>query len=467
MLAVFLATLIVGNQFIPPEKSVERHMLGHDFTAFYSAGHFAAIGQFDKLYDIQAIKDFEQETGRRSGLSLGDSYGPYWNPPFYAWIFVPLSKLSYSRALLFWTLINAACGIAALVLLIRLLPERTPWQTRALVPFLVVTSMPVLQALSHGQNTMTSLLLLTGTVTFWRKNSPTRAGLIAGLLFYKPQLAAIVALALIATLGWRALVGLAITGSILLLLTIRTMPGTLTAFFTLLPANLRFMQIDHPYVWERHATVKAFWRLLFQGRGAGEALPIVTILTGICVLALAVCLLIAIRRQLQISNLKSQIPRDSLIAATIATMPLLMPFYFDYDLMLLAIPAVLYAGQIVRSASADGIVLEREFSVLPELPSAKADPTKSDRWLNCAWIALYLWTLINPGIAGVTRVNLTVPLLSLVASLLILRALRERPTTAPTYRPSLTIPPCRPATGPCAETFSAPTQPAPLACSVG
>ena len=463
MLAVFLVTLIIGNQFIPPEKAVERHMLGHDFTAFYAAGHFAAIRQFDKLYDIHAIKDYEQETGRRYGLSLGDSYGPYWNPPFYAWIFAPLSKLSYSHALLLWTLFNATCGLAALTLLIRLFPEKTPWQTSALIPLLLLTSMPLLQALSHGQNTMTSLLLLTATVTFWRAARPIRAGLIAGLLFYKPQLGAIVAIALVATLGWRALLGLAVTGSLLLLLTISTMPGTLTAFVTRLPANLKFMQIDHPYVWERHVTIKAFWRLLFQGRGAGEALPIVTALTGLFVLTLAIGLVIAIKRQSQIANRKSQIPSDSLIAATIATMPLLMPFYFDYDLMLLAIPAVLYAGQLVRSASADGIVPEEKSSVAPNVPSAEADPTKSDPWLTKAWIALYLWTLINPGIAGATRVNLTVPLLSLVASLLILRALRERATTAPISRPSLTIPPCPPATGPCAATFSAPTPPASLA----
>src|SRR2546430_4183331 len=36
---------------------------------------------------------------------------------------------------------------------------------------------------------------------------------------------------------------------------------------------------------------------------------------------------------------------DRAIAATIAAMPLLMPFYFDYDLLLLAVPATLYAAR--------------------------------------------------------------------------------------------------------------------------
>src|SRR2546423_11782007 len=119
LVGAFLLTLIVGNSFSPKEKAVERSMLGHDFTAFYSAGHFAHLGEFDKLYDVKAIKDYEQATGKAAGLSLGDSYGPFWNPPFYAWVFAPLSTLPYGRSLLASTLFNLSCGAAAVGLLIR------------------------------------------------------------------------------------------------------------------------------------------------------------------------------------------------------------------------------------------------------------------------------------------------------------------------------------------------------------
>lgn len=437
MLAVFLLTLVIGNQFIPSEKAVERDMLGHDFTAFYTAGHFAASGQFNKLYDIQAVKEFEQKTGHRAGLSLGDSYGPYWNPPFYAWIFAPLSHLSYSRALLLWTLFNVACGLGAIVLLCKMLapPETSledagiPWQSYALIPLLLLCSMPVMQALSHGQNTMTSLLLLTATVTFWRSNRAMLTGLICGLLFYKPQLGAIVAVAVVLTLGWRALAGLAITGTLLLLITITTMPGALTDFLHQLPVNIRFMQIDHPYVWERHATIKAFWRLMFQGRGAGEPMLAVTVLT------LAICGLLGaglIRCVLP----GNAVSRDRLIAATIATMPLLMPFYFDYDLMLLAIPAVLFANEFVNGSHGR---------------DAHATKNPRDRWLVRAWIALFLWMLINPGIAGKTHINLTVPLLTIVATLLIHRATSSRLTVFSGF--PLQSHPCpNPPTTPCAAT---------------
>ena len=40
--------------------------------------------------------------------------------------------------------------------------------------------------------------------------------------------------------------------------------------------------------------------------------------------------------------------RDRLIAGTVAATPVLMPFYFDYDLLLLAVPAALFAADRMR-----------------------------------------------------------------------------------------------------------------------
>jgi hypothetical protein len=83
-----------------------------------------------------------------------------------------------------------------------------------------------------------------------------------------------------------------------------------------------------------------------------------------------------------------------------------MPFYFDYDLLLLAVPATLLAAELNGRTT-----------------GAAARP--SDRWLVGAWAAMFLWLTINPGLAGMTRVNGTVILLSAVATLLTTRALRH------------------------------------------
>ena len=86
-------------------------------------------------------------------------------------------------------------------------------------------------------------------------------------------------------------------------------------------------------------------------------------------------------------------------------MPLLMPYYMDYDLLLLAVPAVLLAAEWVRTPSS---------------------MTRADHWLLAAWAAVCLESYFNPGLAGHSRLNLMVPLIGVVAALMIGRCPRSR-----------------------------------------
>src|SRR5439155_26047898 len=84
--------------------------------------------------------------------------------------------------------------------------------------------------------------------------------------------------------------------------------------------------------------------------------------------------------------------------------PLLMPFYFDYDPLLLAVPAVLVSAEF--AGRSDSLV-------------------SADRWLIRTWMLLGLWLLINPGIARITHVNIATLLLTCLSVQLIGRALRK------------------------------------------
>jgi len=409
------------NGFQPADKTVTRKSAGHDFLAFYTAGTFVRTGRADQLYDLPAVKAFQHDLVQREGLELRgeDAFGPFWNPPLLAWVFVPLSRLSYPAAWNAWTGINLMCFAGAMGILCSIVARasgpcspdmgETPmllkndWRTWALIPLLTTISMPFIQALGHGQNTCISLLLLSGTIAFWRGGRAIAAGAVAGLLFYKPQLAAVVAGAIVLTLGWRAIVGLAITGSAMLIATLLTLPGTLQAFLHRLPENIAWMQIEHRYLWERHVTLKAFWRLLFQGYAIGDLTPITRVAYLITTLAAGVCLLAAIlklRREVAM--------RDRLIALTIVTMPLLMPFYFDYDLLLLSAAASLVAREHLASGE----------------PIA--------RRMLAGWAILFAWTIFNPAVAGATHVNGTVLALVGLSGMMMRQAMKTRPVAVTT-----------------------------------
>jgi alpha-1,2-mannosyltransferase len=399
-LTLFVLTLVIGNSVIDRRNAITADAVGHDFLAFYTAGHFVREGQAARMYDLEAVRQFQKEVGEINHLELKkESFGPFWNPPFYAWIFVPIAGLPFRTALAMWWGVNLICLAGSMVLMCRMLSNSSDWRIVGLVPAILLNSLSFHQALNHGQNTFGSLLLLCATVWFWRKGAALWAGIICGLLFYKPQLGAAVAIVLVLSLGWRALVGVAITSMVLLGVTVMSMPGIVQVYLAKMPGNLAWMQETNSYLWERHVTLKAFWRLMLQGHGMGETMVVVKILWMVSVGIIGGLLAGAVWRQMQSG--RHTMPRS--IAATIVTMPLLMPFYFDYDLLLLSIPAVLFAGEIVAQ---------------------RREMTLEERWLVRAWVVLFVVMFFNASVSGMIRVHLAVISLSAVALLHIRRAWR-------------------------------------------
>src|ERR1700742_3422614 len=78
-LMLVVATFVVGNCFVAPDKGLNRHVLGQDFIAFYTAGTFVRQNRVQDIYDFDAIKPFQHELAAREQIALGDTFGPYWN----------------------------------------------------------------------------------------------------------------------------------------------------------------------------------------------------------------------------------------------------------------------------------------------------------------------------------------------------------------------------------------------------
>ena len=156
-------------------------------------------------------------------LNLRENYGPFYYPPFLRLAFCAAGSIYISYR-----------GDDLDRLWMVCLPQPRCWSVvcspigigeigRA-APAIMIVSMPFMQVVGHGQNTFLSLLLASLVVTAWRARRGLLAGLAAGLLFYKPQLAAVIVGVLVLNLGWRALAGAGISLGALLLITILTLP---------------------------------------------------------------------------------------------------------------------------------------------------------------------------------------------------------------------------------------------------
>jgi alpha-1,2-mannosyltransferase len=404
--------------------------VGTDFIAFYTAGVFVRDGNSRSLYDLHAIAQYQHALAHQNGDDLGQAIGPWWNPPYYAWLFVPLAKFAYPTALKLWLAINLLCAASAVAILVFWIKRASGSgpATWALVPVLIALSTPFMQSLTHAQSTCTSLLLLTLVVVAWRKERPLLAGLILGMLGYKPQLVTLVAVVMTICLGWRVLIGLAMTATSLLAVNLLTLPGTLGDFQRRLPINLHFVLLETPYLWDRHVTFRAFWRLLFQGFAIGETTLITWIAATICSIALGAYLFSA---ALRTRSARPHLIRDGrrfdrLIAATIVSTPLLMPFYFDYDQLLLAIPAVLFSVEMLQLRGG---------------PSIQLSGPLRPPFVMGVWSVWYGWLMINPDVATLTHFNGTVVLLTALSLTLIGRAIAA--TTASLDVDQMQDPPLR------------------------
>ncbi len=427
LLAIATLVFIVGNAFSSEDKAVTRKMLGHDFLAFYTAGSFVREGRIADLYDLPKVAEYQRLVSADAGLDIkvdykNQKFGPWWNPPFYAWVFAPLSYFHFNTAVAIWTSLNVICLGLSIFLLMKMVAPRQAevdamgrpldWRSTGLIPLLIILSMPFVQAISHGQNTMISLFLTCAVASLWRAKRAMAAGMVCALLCYKPQLAAVLGCILMFSLGLRAVIGFSFIGSVIVLFTQISMPGAIVEYIHKLPQNIHYMQVEHAYMWERHATLKGFWRLLIQGREAGEMALLTSILHALSFITLGVLLVRAAWSHFSRpavddcwASITEQTWRDRLIAATVVTAPLLMPFYFDYDLLLLALPATLLATEWLSRTE-------------------EKSEGSSQKWLFRCWLGLYAWMIINPGMSNLTRVNLNVVLLTMISVMMIRRATR-------------------------------------------
>lgn len=178
-LAPRVAVLGVVSGLLLAIASPSGDTLGGDYPVFHAVGRMVLDGHAGDLYDFHAVERYEQ------GLPF-EGYLVYPYPPFFAVAFAPLAALPYRASYAAFALLS----IGALAAAVRLLSPvsrfvgEDPWRAFALA----LLFYPALRSVLGGQNTALSLLLLAGA---WRMFDARRdfvAGLVLGLLGYKPQL---------------------------------------------------------------------------------------------------------------------------------------------------------------------------------------------------------------------------------------------------------------------------------------
>lgn len=172
--------------------------LGPDFLPFYAAGKLMSEGRGEEIYQLNSMIEMQSRILKSSQEYL--HYFPY--PPPFAWVMQFFASWDYRIAFGLWSFL----GLGIYYAIARF------WGFTS-HPLLGLGWFPVFAVLSYGQNTFFSMGILSLVAWLWcyRKES-FQAGLVAGLLCYKPQLAFGVGVGVILLREWRMLMGMIVMG---------------------------------------------------------------------------------------------------------------------------------------------------------------------------------------------------------------------------------------------------------------
>lgn len=291
------------------------HPLGTDFLGVYAAGLLTNAGTPAAAYDWTQHGAIEQT------VIAYDGYFSWQYPPIFLLIATPLARLPYLLALGSYLAVTFAGYLLAVGWLGRPIPNR----------FLFAAAMPaVFVNFGHGQNGfLTTALLAGGLVLLERK--PVVAGILLGLLAYKPQFALLIPVALVAGGHWRTIASACATVVLTVLVAYLAFgSATWLAFLASLEPTRTIILEQGPIGWQK--VVSVFSAVRMWG--------------GSISLAYATQTLIVLYAVVLVGLIWRRCPRPQVRIGVLAlAVPLTTPYVLDYDLVITGIGVIALAAE--------------------------------------------------------------------------------------------------------------------------
>jgi len=318
LLTAYTASLVYLFATAHGANDYQGRPLGTDFSNVYVAGQSALHGDAASPFNPAEQYKHEQALFGAKTPFFGWHY-----PPFFLLIAAPLAAFPYLSALLIWQLATFCPYLASIRALLRKFAEPQVF-TDNLWMLVAVAFPAVFMNITHGHNGFLSAALMAGGLVCL-ECKPVLAGVLFGLMAYKPQFGLMLPIALIAGGHWRTMAAAACT--------ICGLAAITTIVFG-------------PQVWPAFLDSMSFTRtVILEEGGAGffkiqSAFAWVRMWDGSVALAYAVQGLVTIGAAFLLFRLwRTDAPFARKGAALCLAALLATPYSFDYDMMALA-PAI-------------------------------------------------------------------------------------------------------------------------------
>ncbi len=292
--------------------------IGSDFTAFWATSFMVLSGEPAQAYNDETIYAAEKSI---TGIEYNNPV-PY--PPIWFLIVAPLALFPYIPSLILWLMLTFS---GFLYVTHRFSPH-------VLTIWLTLSFPGTFQNVIHGHNGFVVTFIL-GLVLLIIEKHPFAAGLVLGLLSFKPHLIMIVPIFLIAGRAWRTVAGLGISVMMLILAsTVLFGIDTWLRFFEKIPFMMYLLKNGFL---QMHQVVSTLGALLLMGIPYDTAVWIHLLfsLVGIGLTTAA--------------WYKNE-PRYIKHSLLVFTILLVTPYANSYDLTLLALPLCWFGWEAYRRA---------------------------------------------------------------------------------------------------------------------
>ncbi len=368
-----------------------------DFLQEWIGGYVVWHQGADQLYDDAAVQRLQHDASL-VGFSFDEnSYFVMVYPPFYYTLLSPLSLLSYSTAAWLFAAAMSLCLMLAIALIAYAQPERKLARWVWLLPLAMLFT-PLIESLTSGQKGTLCLLILCGAFFLLKRERSFSAGVVFGLLAFKPQLALVIGIAMLCKRQFRFALGAMVTVSIYVAICLAGGIESCWQFADLCLGVGEYAQRSGYDLHKSHCLL-GFVTLLAGGESSWQVKGAVLLLMAAAVAMLSRLL----RGKLDLRGDRFNVQFAAMVIGSL----LLSPHLFTYDLTLLLLPMVLLLRPMhdKTSVSKPILILVIALFVASGL-SAQWAQTTSVQITTIAMMAL-LMTLAYPFPLGSTRTVLS------------------------------------------------------------
>jgi alpha-1,2-mannosyltransferase len=350
--------------------------IGTDFSNVYAAGTYVLEGTFQAPFD--SVQQFARE---RAIFGEATQFYGWHYPPYFLFVAAALAWMPYGLALFVWQAVTLGLYLLAIRAILKAFAPEGAASTNPLWLLLALAFPAVLINVGHGHNGFLTAALLGGGLVILDRR-PLLAGILFGLMAYKPQFGLMIPIVLAAGGYWRTFAAAAVTAVLLTLVTTLVFGVQVWHAFFVGAEYTRTVVLEQGDTgWHKIQSIFSWARMW------GAPVPLAYTIQGTATLVLAMA-------TAWLWHGKAPYPLKAAglcLAAILAT-----PYTLDYDMMVLA-PAIAFLA-------ADGMA--RGFGP----------------WEKTALAALWLVPLVARTVPQATLIPLGVPAMLAMFVLLLRRA---------------------------------------------